>query len=457
MAATGISIDLQGSQAWPALTGGQGGKSLTCRALFKGPARKVYTAMQDVVIVSAVRTPVGRYLGALKRVAAHDLAARVLGAAVERIGLYPARVEQVIMGQSYQNGESVNIARMGLLTAGWPEAIPGTTIDSRCCTGLDVVRLGAAMIASGQMEIVVAGGVESMSNAEFYLPGRIKWGVGGGQGMPRGHGDPAMWGLPFYDRIQRARVMSQPEERYGILPSMMAWAETAAKEENISRAACDQWALGSQQKACAAMAAGKFDEEMVPVTVCHPKKGERVIATDENPRADTTLDQLARLRPVLGGVCTAGNSSSENDGAAAVVLMSAERAGRLGLAPLAALRACALVGDDPRRAYRTVPLAVSKALARAGVDLKQMDLIEIQEAFAAQVLADLKQMGIGPDDYPKVNVNGSGISLGHPIACTGTRVLVSLLYEMRRRGARYALECICGGGGLGVAAVLERP
>jgi acetyl-CoA C-acetyltransferase len=413
--------------------------------------------MHEVVIVSAVRTPVGRYMGALKTVEAFDLAARVLDAAVSRAGIDPAWVDQVILGQAYQNGESVNIARMGLLTAGWPEAVAGTTVDSRCCTGLDVVRLGAAMIASGQLDIVVAGGVESMSNAEFYLPGKIKWGVGGEKGMPRGHGDLSMWGLPFYDRIQRARVMSQPEARYGILPSMMSWAETAAREEQITRRACDEWALGSQQKASAAMAAGKFKEEMVPVSVRHPKTGEIVVDTDENPRGDTTLEKLSHLKPVLGGVCTAGNSSSENDGAAAVVLMAAEKAADLGLRPFATLRACALVGDDPRRAYRTVPVAVQKALDKAGVNLAQMELIEIQEAFAAQVLADLKQMGVGPDDYSKVNVNGSGISLGHPIACTGTRVLVSMLYEMRRRNARYALECICGGGGLGIAAVFENP
>jgi acetyl-CoA C-acetyltransferase len=412
--------------------------------------------MEDVVIVSAVRTPVGRYMGALKSVEAYDLAALVLNASVTRIGIDPGQVDQVILGQSYQNGEYVNIARMGLLTAGWPEAIAATTIDSRCCTGLDVVRLSAALIASGQMDIVVAGGVESMSNAEFYLPGKLKWGVGGEKGMPRGHGNLSMWGMPFYDRIQRARVMSQPEGRYGILPSMMAWAETAAKEADISRVECDAWALGSQQKACAAIEAGKFDAEMVPVTIQHPKKGDMVIDRDENPRPDTTIEKLTKLRPVLGGVCTAGNSSSENDGAAAVVLMSAQKASALGIHPLATLRTCALVGDDPRRAYRTVPVAVDKALKQAGVPLDQIEMIEIQEAFAAQVLADLKQMGVTAKDHHKVNVNGSGISLGHPIACTGTRVLVSMLHEMQRRDTRLALECICGGGGLGIAAVLER-
>lgn len=412
--------------------------------------------MKDVVIVSAVRTAVGKYMGALRSIEAYDLAALVLNEALSRAGLEPSRVDQVILGQSYQNGEYVNMARMGLLTAGWPEAIPGTTIDSRCCTGLDVVRLASALIASEQCEIVVAGGVESMSNAEFYLPGRIKWGVGGSKGMPRGHGDLSIWGLSFFDRIQRARVMSQPEARYGILPSMMSWAETAAKEEHISREACDEWALGSHRKACAAIEAGRFSEEIVPVTIEQPRKDPLVFDRDENPRADTTMEKLRKLRPVLAGVCTAGNSSSENDGAAAVVLMSAQRAAQLGLEPMAVVRACELVGDDPRRAYQTVPVAVEKALNRAGAELSRMDLIEIQEAFAAQVLADLKQMGVEPADYGRVNVNGSGISLGHPIACTGVRVLVTMLHEMKRRNARYALECICGGGGLGIAAVFER-
>jgi acetyl-CoA C-acetyltransferase len=411
--------------------------------------------MRDVVVVSAVRTPVGRYMGALKNVAAYDLAALVLNESLARLCIEPSQVDQVIMGQSYQNGEYVNIARMGLLTAGWPEAVAGTTIDSRCCTGLDVVRLATALIASGQNDIVVAGGVESMSNAEFYLPGSIKWGVGGSKGMPRGHGNLSMWGMPFYDRIQRARVMSQPEGRYGILPSMMAWAETAAKEEQITREACDAWALASQQKACAAIEAGRFADEIVPVPLVLPKNAKGLFDRDENPRADTTLEKLAKLKPVLGGVCTAGNSSSENDGAAAVVLMAADTAKSLGLKPLATVRGCVLAGDDPRKAYRTVPVAVAKVLKRAGLDLDHMEMIEIQEAFAAQVLADLQQMGVGPEAYHKVNVNGSGISLGHPIACTGTRVLVSMLYEMQRRGSRYALECICGGGGLGIAAVFE--
>jgi len=412
--------------------------------------------MKEVVIISGARTPVGRYMGALKTVEAYDLAALVMNAAVRKAGIEPAQVDEVVFGQAYQNGEYVNIARMGLLAAGWPDAVPGVTFDRRCCTGLDVVRFAAALIQSGQAEIVVAGGVESMSNAEFYLPGNIKWGVGGSGGMPRGHGDLSIWGLRFYDRIQRARVMSQPEQRFGVLPSMMSWAETAAEVENISREACDQWALGSHRKACAAIDAGRFDEEIIPVPVPQ-RKGEPVMVTrDENPRSDTTMEKLAKLRPVLGGVCTAGNSSTENDGAAAVVVTSREMAEKLGAAPMATFKACTVAGDDPRHAYRTVAVASEKVLKSTGMDIGQMELIEIQEAFAAQVLADLKEMGVPESDYEKVNVNGSGISLGHPIACTGTRVLVSLLHEMQRRDARVAMECICGGGGLGIAAILER-
>ena len=412
--------------------------------------------MKQPVIIGGVRTPVGRYMGALKEVEAYDLAALVLDEVLKKAGLPADRVDEVIMGQCYQSGEYVNIARMALLKAGWPEKIPGLTIDRRCCTGLDVVRLAAGLIQSEQAEIIVVGGVESMSNAEFYLPGKIKWGVGGSKGMPRGHGDLSIWGLPFYDRIQRARVMSQPEERYGIMPAMMTWAETAAREEGISREACDRWSLESHRKACAAIEANKFEAEMIPVTL-PGRKGESIIVDcDENPRADTTLERLAKLKAVMGGVCTAGNSSTENDGAAAVVVTSGEKAAELGIQPLAAMRSCAVVGDDPRQTYATVPAAVEKALAAAQLTIDRIDLIEVQEAFAAQVVADLKMMGVTEQDYGKVNVNGSGISLGHPVAATGTRVLVTMLHEMQRSGARFGLECICGGGGLGIAAVFER-
>ncbi|MCG8566183.1 MAG: acetyl-CoA C-acyltransferase [Desulfobacterales bacterium] len=411
---------------------------------------------REVVIVGAARTPVGRYMGSLKDIPAYDLAALALNGATQRINLDPVLVDDVIMGQSYQNGEYVNIARMGLLTAGWPETVPGMTIDRRCCSGLDAVCTGAMKILSHGADIVVAGGVESMSTAEFYLTGDVKWGIGGKQGMPRGHGSLATWGMPFYDRIQRARVMSQPESRFGVLPSMMAWAETAAREEDISRQACDQWAVDSHAKAVAAWDSGAFDREIIPVSVPVHKGDPLVFNRDEGPRPDTSVEKLSRLRPVMGGVCTAGNSSSENDGAAALVLMSRQKAEQMDLIPLVKIRAFAVAGADPRKAYETVPRAAFKALEQAGLTMDEMDLIEIQEAFAAQVLADLKQMGVCPESYDRVNVNGSGISLGHPIACTGARVLVSMVHEMERRNARYGLECICGGGGLGIAAVMER-
>lgn len=411
--------------------------------------------MKETVIVSAVRTPVGRYMGALKDVEAFDLAVIVLNEVIRRANIEPSQVDEVILGQAYQSGEYVNIARMALLKAGWPDSIPGIVLDRRCCTGLDAVCFASMKIQTGNGEMIVAGGVESMSRAEFYLPGEVKWGIGGKKGMPKGHGDLSLWGIPLYDRIQRARVMSQPEERYSLLPSMMSWAETAAKEEGISREQCDQWALSSHRKACAAIEAGKFKEEIVPVPV-YQEKGEVVIVEqDEGPRRDTTLEALSKLKPILGGVCTAGNSSSENDGAAAVLMTTLERAKSLGLRPLGKLRSFAVVGDDPRYTYKTVPKAIQRVLGKEGLTLEQIDLIEIQEAFAAQVLADLKEMGLTAKDYHKINVNGSGISLGHPIACTGTRVLVTLLYEMKRRGARYGLEAICGGGGLGIAALFE--
>jgi acetyl-CoA C-acetyltransferase len=412
--------------------------------------------MKEVVIISAVRTPVGRYMGALKNIEAYDLAASVLNAAVEKAHISPDRIDEVIMGQSYQNGEYVNIARMALLQAGWPDHIPGVTLDRRCCTGLEVVRYAASLIRSNEAEVVLAGGVESMSNAEFYLPGGIKWGIGGQGGMPKGHGDGSIWGLPFYDRIQRARVMSQPEARYGILPSMMSWAETAAEEEGISREACDQWSLESHRKAVFAASDGRFADEIFPLEIHGDKGAEVLFDADETPRPDTSIEKLAGLKPVLGGVCTAGNSSTESDGAAAVIVTSAEKARELGVEPFASIQSCAVVGGDPQRAYQTVPLAVKKALEAAQITLDQIGRIEIQEAFAAQVLADLKTMGLGVDDYGKINVNGSGISLGHPIACTGTRVLVTLLHEMKRSDIEYGLASICGGGGLGIAAVLKR-
>lgn len=420
--------------------------------------------MQKVVITAAVRTPIGNYMGAFREIPAYKLCAQILNETIRRANVGPDVVDEVIMGQSYQNGESVNIARTGLLAAGWPVEIPGVTLDRRCCSGLDAVAMGSMMILSGNADVVAAGGVESMSRTEFYIPGDfIKWGAGGRVDetwgfMPRGHGAMSMWGFPLFDRIQRARVMSQPVERFGELNSMMSWAETAAVREGITRREADAWALRSHRKACAAISSKKFSEEILPVTVVDPRGVRSVVDTDEAPRKETSLERLAQLKTVYeNGVCTAGNASTENDGAGAVLLMTAARARRLGIQPLAEFVSSAVAAADPTLTYPAVPAAVSRALDRAGLKIAQIDLIEIQEAFAVQTLADAKLMGIDAKDLDrKVNVNGSGISLGHPIGATGTMRLVTLLYELRRRNADYGLVTICGGGGQGIAAVVRR-
>jgi len=413
--------------------------------------------MEEVAIISAVRTPIGLYMGGLRDVPAYDLGALVLNETIKRAKVDPAWVDEVIMGQCYQSGEYVNIARMSLLCAGWPVEVTGITVDRRCCSGLDAICFGGMKIQTGNAEIVVAGGVEHMSSAEFYIPGNIKWGIGGTGDMPRGHGSLAMWGMPLYDRIQRGRVMSQPVNRFGVLQTMMVWGDGAAEAENISREQCDQWSLKAHQKACAAINSGKFSEEIVPVTVPQKRGEPVVIDTDETPRHDTSPEQLAKLRPVLGGVSTAGNSSSENDGAAACVLTTGAKAKELGVEPMAYLRSFAVAAVDPMRTWLAVPMAVNKALEKAGLDINQMDLIEIQEAFAGQFLADVKELGITAEDCEKrVNVNGSGISLGHPVGATGAMRMTTLLHEMKRRNANYALETICGGGGLGICAIVER-
>jgi len=310
---------------------------------------------------------------------------------------------------------------------------------------------------------VVSSGAESMSRAEFYIPGDyLKWGVGGRTDpkwgfFPRQHGSLGLWGMPFYDRIQRGRPKHQPIERFGELNSMMTWAETAAKKESITRQEADQWAVRSHQKAIAAVDSGKFKEEIVAVPV--PGKGGNVpFDKDETPRRDTSLDQLARLKPVYpDGICTAGNSSSENDGAAAVVLMTPEKARDMGVKPLVRIRSFGLAGADPTLTYPAVPIAVNKALKKAGLTINQIELIEIQEAFAAQTLADAKLMKLTEAELDsKVNVNGSGISLGHPIGATGVIRLVSLVHEMGRRDVRYGLLTICGGGGLGICMIVEK-
>lgn len=419
--------------------------------------------MQDPVILSAVRTPIGAYLGSLRDVPAYDLGTIVIQEAVKRAGVDPARIDLVTLGQSYQSGEYVNLARFCLLKAGWALEIPGVTVDCRCCSGLEAVHFAAMNIQTGNAEIVVAGGVEHMSSAEFYVPGNIKWGIGGKADakwgyLPRGHGSLAMWGIPFHDRIQRGRVMSQPIERFGELNSMMTWAEAAAKKEHIAREEADKWAVRSHQKAIAAIDSGKFAEEIVPISIPQERGKPALFSTDETPRRDTSLEQLAKLRVIYpDGICTAGNSSSENDGAGACVVATKSKADELGVKPMGYLLSFAMAGADPTLTYPAVPAAVNKALKKAGLTIDQIDLIEIQEAFACQALADARLMGIPEKDYDtKINVNGSGISLGHPIAATGVMRLTTLLHEMKRRNARYGLETICGGGGLGICAIVER-
>ncbi|MEW6267548.1 MAG: thiolase family protein [Thermodesulfobacteriota bacterium] len=420
--------------------------------------------MPEVVIVSGVRTPIGSYGGALRDVPVYRLGALVLQAAVVRAGLEPGQVDDVICGQAYMNGECANAGRMALLEAGWPDTVPAVTLDRRCCSGLDAVLFGAMKIQTGHAEIVAACGLESMSQAELYLPGEIKWGLGGRShekwgSMPRGHGALAMWGIPFHDRIQRARVMSQPLGRYGELNSMMIWAEEAARVEGISREDADRWALRSHRKAAAAWESGRFGQEIVGVPLPARKGVPELFERDETPRADAAYEKLAALKAVYpDGVCTAGNSSSENDGAAAVVLASAEKARELGLPILARFVTGAVGACDPRLTYPAVAVAVQQALKKAGLGLDRIDLFEIQEAFAVQLLADAKLIGLAPEEYDcKINVNGSGISLGHPIGATGVMRLVTLIHEMTRRGSAYGLETICGGGGQGIAAILAGP
>jgi len=419
--------------------------------------------MQEVVIISAVRTPIGAYCGSLRDFPVEKLGAIVLNAAIEKAGIKAEEVDEVILGQAFANGESPNLARLTLLEAGWPVEIPGMTLDMRCCAGLQSVWSAAMMIETGNAGIVVAGGSESMSRAEFYIPGEfMKWGVGGRKDpkwgfFPRHHGSLSLWGLPFYDRIQRGRPMHQPIEKFGELNSMMAWAETAAKEEGITREEVDRWAMGSHQKAIKAIDAGIFKEEIVPIRIMQKDENE-IFDTDETPRRDTSMERLAKLRPVYpGGVCTAGNSSSENDAAAALVVTTPEKAKEHNAKPLVYLKSFGVAGADPRLTYPAVPAAVEKALTKAHLTIDDIDLIEIQEAFAAQALADAKLMGVRKEDLDnKVNVNGSGISLGHPIGATGAARLTTLVHEMARRSARYGLLTICGGGGLGICGIVER-
>lgn len=392
---------------------------------------------RDAVIVSAVRTPIGTFNGALSSVSATELGAAVIRAALERAGVAPEQVDEVIMGNVLQAGLGQNPARQAAIKAGLPHDVPAQTVNMVCGSGLKAVHLAAQAIWTGEADVVVAGGMENMSRAPYLLPHARTGYRMGNQTVVDSMIHDGLW-CAFNDY------------------HMGITAENLAEEYGITREEQDRFALWSQEKAAGAIAAGKFRDEIVPVTVRNRKGEERTVDADEHPRPDTTLEKLAKLPPAFkpDGTVTAGNASGINDGAACLVVTSREKAETLGLTPLAVIRANASAGVDPRvMGIGPVP-ATRKALAKAGLALEDIDLIEANEAFAAQSLAVAKALGI-PDD--KLNVNGGAIALGHPIGASGARIMVTLIHEMRRREARYGLATLCIGGGQGVATVVALP
>jgi acetyl-CoA C-acetyltransferase len=399
---------------------------------------------RDAVICEPLRTPVGGYGGVFRDVPAAELAATVIRELLARTGIEPGAVDDVILGQCYPNGEAPAIGRVAALDAGLPVEVPGYQLDRRCGSGLQAVLNAAMQVQAGASDLVLAGGAESMSAAEFYTTG-IRWGVRGGE-------------TALHDRLARGRVTAGGQH-YPVPGGMLETAENLRREYGIARQEQDELALGSHRKAVAAQAAGRFAAEIVPVTV-RTRTGEALVATDEHPRADTTAEKLAALRPVLGrsdaaATVTAGNASGQNDGAAVCVVTFPERAAELGLRPLGRLVSWAVAGVPPATMGIGPVPATARALSRAGLKLGDMDLIELNEAFAAQVLACLREWGMDGSEE-RLNVNGSGISLGHPVGATGCRILTTMLRELDRRQARYGLETMCIGGGQGLAAVFER-
>jgi len=397
--------------------------------------------MRRAVIVSPLRTAVGAFGGSLRALPADQLAATILKALVERSGIDPERIDEVVMAQSYSNSEAPCLGRYGALAAGLPIGVAGMTLDRRCGSGLQAVIDAAMQVQTGAADVVVAAGVESMSNIEYYSTD-MRWGSRTGS-------------VTMHDRLQRGRERSQPEARFGYISGMPETAENLARDYAISREAADAFAMRSHQRAAAAWSAGKFDDELVAVPVPQ-KKGEPLLfARDEGIRADTTLETLAKLKPVIkGGTVTAGNASQQNDAAAACLVVAEDKLAELKLEPMACFTGWAAAGCDPSRMGIGPVPAVKKLFARTGLGFGQMDLVELNEAFAAQALAVLK--GWEWDDADRLNVNGGGISLGHPIGATGVRILATMLHELKRRRGRYALETMCIGGGQGLAAVFER-
>ena len=397
--------------------------------------------MRRAAIVSPLRTAVGRYGGSLQPLQAQDLAATVISALIEKTGLDSARVDEVIFGHGYPSGENPAIGRYAAMKAGLPIEVTGYQLDRRCGSGLQAVINAALLVQTGNADVVIAGGAESMSNVEHYTTD-ARWGARTGS-------------ITLHDRLQRAREKASPEERFGLISGMIETAENLAKKHGISREEQDAYALRSHQRAAAAWEAGKFAAEVTPVHIPQRKGEPLVFATDEGPRADASPADLARLRPIeKDGTVTAGNASSQNDAAAACLVVAEERLAELGLEPMGFLTGWAAAGCEPATMGIGPVPAVRKLFARTGLGWKDIDLVELNEAFAAQVLAVLREWGWNEPD--KLNVNGSGISLGHPIAATGVRILTTLLHEMERRDARYGLETMCIGGGQGLAAVFER-
>jgi acetyl-CoA C-acetyltransferase len=397
--------------------------------------------MRRAAIVAPVRTGVGTFGGSLRPIPVETLGATAVKAVLERTKLDPGLIEDVVFAQSYTNGEAPCVGRWIALEAGLPIEVPGMQLDRRCGGGLQAVITASMMVQSGAADVVVAGGVESMSNIEYYTTD-MRWGSRSGT-------------VKLHDRLDRGRERSQPEHRFGYISGMIETAENLAKEYGITREAADAFAARSHARAAAAWAEGRFADEVVPVSVPQ-KKGDAVMfAKDEGIRAETTVESLAKLRAIMkDGVTTAGNASQQNDAAAACLIVAEDRLEALGLEPMGFLKGWAVSGCHPATMGIGPVPAVKKLFQKTGLSFKDIDLVELNEAFACQVLSVLK--GWGWNDQDKLNVNGSGISLGHPIAATGVRILATLMHEMRRREARYGLETMCIGGGQGIAAVFER-
>lgn len=397
--------------------------------------------MRRAAIVSPLRTPVGAFGGSLRPVPVEELAAVTIRALLQRSGIDPMLIDDVVFAQSYASSETPCVGRWAALQAGLPVQVPGMQLDRRCGGGLQSVVTAAMMVQSGAADVVIAGGVESMSNIEYYSTD-MRWGARAGS-------------VTLHDRLARGRERSQPVERFGVIASMIETAENLARDHGISREEADAFALRSHQRAAAAWREGRFDAEVVPVTIPQKKGDPKIFDCDEGFRQDVTLESLAKLRPIVtGGTVTAGNASQQNDAAAVCLVVAEDKLHELRLTPIGTLVGWAAAGCEPSHMGIGPVPAVQKLLRRLNLTLDQMDLVELNEAFACQVLAVLK--GWNWNDPEKLNVNGSGISLGHPVGATGVRILATLLHELQRRGGRYGLETMCIGGGQGIAAVFER-